>query len=69
MIENSKTEIGSSVATKYNGRVVKGIITAFDGENIQILLKNKYFKVIKRHKSKVLTSFLNNQHYLSFLLK
>ncbi|EPP7233979.1 hypothetical protein ACTOJ1_000895 [Shigella flexneri] len=69
MTNASKIEIGNNIATKYNGRVVKGVITSISGENLQILLKNNGFKVIERHKSKVLTSFLDNQHYLSFLLK
>jgi len=69
MTKVSKIEVGNNVATKYNGRVVKGVITSISGENLQILLKNNGFKVIERHKEKVLTSFLDNQHYLSFLLK
>lgn len=69
MINITKIEIGNNIATKYNGRVVKGVITSISGDNLQILLKHNGFKVIKRHKSKVLTSFLDNQHYLSFLLK
>lgn len=69
MTNDSKIEVGNNVATKYNGRVVKGVITSINGNNLQILLKNNGFKVIERHKSKVLTSFLDNQHYLSFLLK
>lgn len=69
MTNTSKIEIGNNIATKYNGRVVKGVITSINGDNLQILLKNNCFKVIERHESKVLTSFLDNQHYLSFLLK
>lgn len=69
MYNTSKIMIGDNVATNYKGRVVKGIITSINGESLQILLKNNRFKVIERKKSNVVTSFLDNQHYLSFLLK
>lgn len=50
MINITKIEIGNNIATKYNGRVVKGVITSISGENLQILLKNNGFKVIERHR-------------------
>jgi len=62
-------EIGDNVATNYEGRVVKGVITSINGESVQILLKNNRFKVIEKKKSNIVTSFLDNQHYLRFLLK
>lgn len=44
MYNISKMEIGDNVATNYEGRVVKGVITSINGESVQILLKTTVLK-------------------------
>lgn len=61
--------IGDTVATPLNNKIVKGKVTGIDSGVFEILINKKYcVNVLKRKSDAVMSTFLNNKYLLNFLL-
>lgn len=61
--------IGDTVATPLNNKIVKGKVTGIDSGVLEILINKKYcVNVLKRKSDAVMSTFLNNKYLLNFLL-
>lgn len=61
--------IGDTIATSLNNKIVKGKVTGIDSGVLEILINNNHcVNVLKRKSDAVMSRFLNNKYLLNFLL-
>lgn len=61
--------IGDTIATSLNNKIVKGKVTGIDSGILEILINNNHcVNVLKRKSDAVMSRFLNNKYLLNFLL-
>lgn len=61
--------IGDTIATSLNNKIVKGKVTGIDSGVLEILINNNHcVNILKRKSDAVVSRFLNNKYLLNFLL-